>query len=59
MLKLINLKAGRWDELEARSYLQLVQWAAQRIRSIDREEYPLFVRMCVWKNALMTAISLT
>lgn len=45
MLKPINLKAGRWDELEARSYLQLVQWAAQRVRSIDREEYPLFVRM--------------
>ena len=45
MLKPTNLKAGRWDELEARAYLQLVQWAAQRIRSIDREEYPLFVQM--------------
>ena len=44
MLKPINLKAGRWDELEARAYLQLVQWAAQRVRSIDQEEYPLFVR---------------
>ena len=44
-LELLNLKAGRWDEAEARAYLQLVQVTAQRLRSIDREEYPIFVRM--------------
>jgi len=37
MLELTNLKSGRWDEHEARAYLQLVQWAAQRLRSIDAE----------------------
>ncbi len=44
-LELTNLKAGRWDEAEARAYLQLVQVTAQRLRSIDREEYPVFVRL--------------
>ena len=37
MLELTNLKAGRWDEHEARAYLQSVQWAVQRLRSIDAE----------------------
>ena len=44
MLVLTKLRAGVWDEDEVRRYLHLVQWAAQRIRSIDQEEYPLFVR---------------
>ena len=44
-LELTNLKAGRWDEAEARAYLQLVQVTAQRLRSIDREDFPIFVRL--------------
>ena len=32
-----KLKAGQWDEDQARHYLQLVQWAVQRLRSIDAE----------------------
>ena len=44
-LELANLKAGRWDETEARAYLQLVQVTVQRLRSIDREEFPVFVRL--------------
>lgn len=37
MDNLKNLKAGHWDEAEARRYVQLVQWAAQRLRSIAAE----------------------
>lgn len=37
MIELQNLKAGRWDEAEARQYVQLAQWAAQRLRSISAE----------------------
>ncbi|CAN5814097.1 hypothetical protein BH24DEI2_BH24DEI2_07630 [soil metagenome] len=44
-IHLENLKAGRWDEGEARAYLRLVLFTAQRLRSIDREEYPVFVRL--------------
>ena len=44
MLVMTNLKAGVWHEGKARRYLQFVQWVAQRIRSIDQEENPLFVR---------------
>ena len=33
MLELTNLKAGRWNEGEARAYLQLVQVTSQRLRS--------------------------
>ena len=45
MLELAKLKAGHWDEAEARTYLGLVQWTAQRLRSIDQEEYASFVRL--------------
>ena len=45
MLELTNLKAGRWNEGEARAYLQLVQVTAQRLRSIAREGFPVFVRL--------------
>ena len=45
ILELTNLKAGRWDEGEARASLKLMQFAAQRLHSIDREESPIFVRM--------------
>ncbi len=44
-IHLDNLRAGRWDEGEARAYLRLVLFTAQRLRSIDREEYPVFVRL--------------
>lgn len=37
MPKLTNLKAGHWDESEARAYIQLAQWSAQRLRSITAE----------------------
>ena len=37
MLVLPNLKSGRWHEGEARAYIQLVQWATQRLRSIVAE----------------------
>ncbi len=37
MDNLKNLKAGGWDEAEARKYIQLVQWAAQRLRSVAAE----------------------
>ena len=43
MLELTNLEAGRWNEVEARANLQLVQVTSQRLRSIDREEFPVFV----------------
>lgn len=33
----VNLQAGHWDEGEARRYIQLVQWATQRLRSITAE----------------------
>ena len=44
-IHLDNLRAGRWDEGEARAYLRLVLFTAQRLRSIDREEYPVYVRL--------------
>ncbi len=37
MRSVTNLKAGCWDEGEARRYVQLVQWAVQLLRSIDAE----------------------
>lgn len=37
MFELKNLKVGRWDEAEARAYVQLAQWASQRLRSISAE----------------------
>ena len=44
-IQLGNLKVGRWDEAEVRAFLHLVLITAQRLRSIDREEYPVFVRL--------------
>lgn len=43
-LDLTNLKAGIWDEPQGREYLLRVQWAVQRIRSIDNEVSAIYVR---------------